>query len=230
MSELSNSVFDPKSKLAALAKRAKVHDFDMLIEKCTTLYQILTIANEQVNLTRIDSEEGFWIKHVADSLMLGVAFPDLTQQHLRVGDIGCGAGFPSLVLAMAYPGWKISAIDSVGKKTAFVESAAVGLELKNLEVINGRTREMGHRPLYQKKFDLLTARAVGVIPTIYADARRLIADRGRWIFYKTPEQAAQELETLQKTPPPGARLKWQATKVEELPDGAGSRLFVHARS
>ena len=230
MSDQTVTNFDPKAKLATLAKRAKVHDFDMLIEKCTTLYQILSIANEQVNLTRIDSEEGFWIKHVADSLMLGVAFPDLTTKHLRVGDIGCGAGFPSLVLAMAYPNWEISAIDSVGKKTAFVESAAVGLELKNLEVINGRTREMGHRPMYQRKFDLLTARAVGVIPTIYADARRLIADHGRWIFYKTPEQAAQELESLQKTPPPGARLKWQATKVEELPDGAGSRLFVHARS
>lgn len=230
MSEDMVKTFDPAVKLAALAKRAKVHDFDLLIEKCTTLYQILRIANEQVNLTRIDSEEGFWIKHVADSLLLGVAFPDLTGMKLRVGDIGCGAGFPSLVLAMAYPNWQISAIDSVGKKTAFVESAAVGLELKNLEVINGRTREMGCKAIYQKKFDLLTARAVGVIPTIYADARRLIADRGRWIFYKTPEQAAQELETLRKTPPPGARLKWQATAIEELPDNAGSRLFVHARS
>ena len=78
MSEQPVKNFDPKTKLATLAKRAKVHDFDMLIEKCTTLYQILSIANEQVNLTRIDSEEGFWIKHVADSLMLGVAFPDLT--------------------------------------------------------------------------------------------------------------------------------------------------------
>jgi len=84
--------------------------------------------------------------------------------------------------------------------------------------------------LYQKKFDLLTARAVGVIPTIYADARRLIADHGRWIFYKTPEQAAQELETLRNNPPPGARLRWQATRIEELPDNAGSRLFVHART
>ena len=222
--------FDPKTKLQALAKRAQVRDFDLLIEKCSMLYNILLIANEQVNLTRIDSEEGFWIKHVADSLLLGVAFPDLTRMKLRVGDIGCGAGFPSLVLAMAYPDWQISAIDSVGKKTAFVESAAVGLEIKNLEVINGRTREMGHKPLYQKKFDLLTARAVGVIPTIYSDARRLIADRGRWIFYKTPEQAAEELEVLRNNPPPGARLRWQATKVEELPDNAGSRLFVHARS
>ena len=223
------TTFDPKQKLAVIAKRAKVQDFDLLIEKCTELYQILLIANSQVNLTRIDSEEGFWIKHVADSLMLGVVFPDLTTQKLRVGDIGCGAGFPSLVLAMAYPNWQISAIDSVGKKTAFVESAAVGLELKNLEVINGRTREMGHRPLYQKKFDLLTARAVGIIPTIYTDARKLIADRGRWIFYKTPEQASEELEMLQKTPPPGARLKWQCSAVEELPDNAGSRVFVHGR-
>ena len=43
---------------------------------------------------------------------------------------------------------------------------------------------MGHKPMYQRKFDLLTARAVGVIPTIYSDARHLIADHGRWIFYK----------------------------------------------
>ena len=93
----SNSTFDPKSKLSVIARRAQVRDLDMLIEKCSILYQILTIANEQVNLTRIDSEEGFWIKHVADSLMLGVAFPDLTRQKLRVGDIGCGAGFPSSV-------------------------------------------------------------------------------------------------------------------------------------
>ena len=228
--EVQSVKFDPRAKLATLAKRAQVADFDLLIEKCSMLYQILTVANEQVNLTRIDSEEGFWIKHVADSLMLGVAFPDLTRKKMRVGDIGCGAGFPSLVLAMAYPDWQISAIDSIGKKTAFVESAAVGLELKNLEVITGRTREMGHKPIYQRKFDLLTARAVGVIPTIYADARRLIADHGRWIFYKTPEQAAQELESLRTNPPPGARLRWQASAVEELPDNAGSRQFVYAKS
>ena len=224
------AAFDPRTKLSALAKRAQVHDFDMLIEKCSMLYTILTAANEQVNLTRIDSEAGFWIKHVADSLLLGVAFPDLTRQRLRVGDIGCGAGFPSLVLALAYPNWQISAIDSVGKKTAFVESAAAGLEIRNLTVINGRTREMGHKALYQRKFDLLTARAVGVIPTIYADARRLIADHGRWIFYKTPDQAAQEMESLRNDPPPGARLRWQTTAIEELPDGAGSRLFVYAKS
>jgi 16S rRNA (guanine527-N7)-methyltransferase len=151
-----------------------------------------------------------------------VAFPDLTTKKLRVGDIGCGAGFPSLVLAMAYPDWHITAIDSVGKKTAFVESAAVGLELKNLEVIHGRTREMGHKPMYQRKFDLLTARAVGVIPTIYADARRLIADHGRWIFYKTPGQAAEELPELQKL----AKVKWEVTPEIELPGDAGSRLFT----
>ena len=48
MSDQTVTNFDPKAKLATLAKRAKVHDFDMLIEKCTTLYQILSIANEQV--------------------------------------------------------------------------------------------------------------------------------------------------------------------------------------
>ncbi len=237
MSEFENSVpvepaepFDPAAKLAVLARRAQVKDFDRLLEKCADLYQILSVANQQVNLTRIESETGFWIKHVADSLMLGVAFPDLTRQNLRVGDIGCGAGFPALVLALAYPNWQVTAIDSVGKKTAFVASAAAGLELENLEVITGRTREMGCKVIYQKQFNLLTARAVGMISVVYRDARKLLAEHGRWIFYKTPEQAAAELEELRQTPPPGARLHWQATQPEALPDDAGTRLFVHARS
>ena len=186
--------FDPTAELAALAERARVADFAALIEKCRTLYAILTVANQTVNLTRITSEEGFWLKHVADSLLLGAAFPDLVSRPLRVGDIGCGAGFPSLILAMAYPAWRVGAIDSVGKKTAFVASAAAGLGLDNLEVITGRTREMGFKSIYQKRFDLLTARAVGPAPVIYGDARKLLADHGRWIFYKTPEQAAEELE------------------------------------
>lgn len=229
MTESADAGFDPAVELAGLARQAKVRDFPLLLEKARMLYRILTAANTQVNLTRISSEEGFWLKHVADSLLIGVAFPDLVERPLRVGDIGCGAGFPSLILALAYPAWQIAAIDSVGKKTAFVASAAAGLELENLEVITGRTREMGYKPVYQKRFDLLTARAVGEASAIYADARRLIADHGRWIFYKTPEQAETELAALQKTPPPGPRLHWQITRREELPGNAGPRVFLHAR-
>jgi len=222
--------FAPETVLAPLAKRARVADFALLLDKCRTLYTILTAANQTVNLTRITSEEGFWLKHIADSLLLGAAFPDLTTRPLRVGDIGCGAGFPSLVLAMAYPAWQVSAIDSVGKKTAFVASAAAGLELDNLAVITGRTREMGCKGIYQKKFDLLTARAVGEAPGIYADARKLLAEHGRWIFYKTPEQAEKELESFRAAPPPGPRLHWQITRQELLPCGAGTRVFLHAES
>lgn len=222
--------FSPETVLAPLAGRARVADFALLLAKCRTLYTVLMAANQTVNLTRITSEEGFWLKHVADSLLLGAAFPDLTTRPLRVGDIGCGAGFPSLVLAMAYPAWRVAAIDSVGKKTAFVASAAAGLELDNLEVITGRTREMGYKSIYQKKFDLLTARAVGEAPVICSDARKLLAAHGRWIFYKTPEQAAKELETFRTAPPPGPRLRWQITREEQLPCDAGTRVFLHAES
>ena len=228
--ETAGAGFDPAAALAGLARQAQVDDFPALLEKAALLYRILTAANTQVNLTRIASEEGFWLKHVADSLLIGVAFPDLVRRPMRVGDIGCGAGFPSLILALAYPVWQITAIDSVGKKTAFVASAAAGLELENLEVVTGRTREMGHKPVFQKRFDLLTARAVGEAAVIYADARRLLADHGRWIFYKTPEQAEAELAALQKSPPAGPRLHWQLTRREELPGGAGARVFLHARS
>ena len=219
---MENTTFDPKAKLAALARRAKVHDFDLLIEKCTVLYEILCVANEQVNLTRIDSEEGFWIKHVADSLMLGVAFPDLTGLKLRVGDIGCGAGFPSLVLAMAFPDWKICAIDSIGKKVTFVRLAAGMLDLTNLTAIQGRAVELNRKAEYQNQFDVVTARAVAPSPKIYRETERFTVKNGRWIFYKTPGQAAEELPELQKI----SKVKWTITPEIELPGDAGSRVFA----
>ena len=60
--------------------------------------------------------------------------------------LAAGAGFPSLVLAMAFENLSVTAIDSIGKKTAFVESAGHELGLDNLEVITGRSRELNRKP------------------------------------------------------------------------------------
>ncbi|MCP3964969.1 MAG: 16S rRNA (guanine(527)-N(7))-methyltransferase RsmG [Lentisphaerae bacterium] len=203
-----------------------IADFEQFIEKCDCLFELLIAANTKVNLTRIQDKEDFLVKHVADSLAIGRYFPQLNS-NLQLADIGCGAGFPSLVLGIAFPELQITAVDSIGKKTAFVESAAHELNLSNVNVFTGRTREMNRRQEWLGRFDILTARAVSDLRTLYREAKNLLKPEGQFIFFKTPEQASSELGNLQKLSSKN-NISWLLTDTFELPASGGKRLFVYS--
>lgn len=197
------------------------------ISKMTKLYDLLVKTNREVNLTRIQSEEDYWIKHIADSLVITQYFPQLSSKELTLADIGCGAGFPSLVLAAAFPNLSITAIDSIGKKTAFVKLAADELNLNNLEVITGRSKELNRKPEYIERFDIVSARAVSDLRTLYKEARKFIKPDGQFIFFKTPEQAELEVPQVSRDSRKYS-LGWEQTEVFSLPCGSGKRLFVYS--
>ena len=197
------------------------------ISKMTKLYDLLLKTNREVNLTRIQSEEDYWIKHVADSLVIARYFPQLSREELTIADIGCGAGFPSLVLAAAFSNLRITAIDSIGKKTAFVESAARELNLNNLEVITGRSKELNRKADYIERFDIVTARAVSDLRTLFKEARKFIKPGGQFIFFKTPEQAKIEVPQVSRDTQKYS-LTWEQTEVFSLPRDSGKRLFVYS--
>ena len=206
-----------------------LHEFELpeearFIATCTDIYALLVEANSRFNLTRIDSEEGFWCKHVFDSLAIVRYFPFLKANPLPLADIGCGAGFPALILAAAFPHLAVTAIDSVGKKITFVEETAKKLGLTNLTAVHGRSTELARKPEWQGKFQVITARAVGSGVVIYADANRMLASGGKFILYKTPNQAAEELPLLKRVKP---ERKWRMTENFELPDNTGSRTFLY---
>ena len=190
--------------------------------KCAVLHRLLTEYNTHVNLTRLTSEEDFYFKHVADSLSIAKFFPEIAAEKLKIADIGCGAGFPSLILAMAFPGLQITAIDSIGKKITFVKLAAEKLALTNLTAVHGRSVELNCRQEYQHRFDIVTARAVAPTPKIYKEANRFIRPNGRYIFYKTPVQAAEEAPLLEAM----KNMHWENTPVFTLPGDAGERVFT----
>lgn len=223
MTEQSIPFFD----VAAFAVSCHVRDIDHFLLRCTKLFELLTEANSLYNLTRISSPEGFWIKHVADSLAIARYFPELAKTRIHVADIGCGAGFPSLVLASAFPEMLITAIDSTGKKSAFVKMAATQLELKNLRVTHGRAIELNRQPEWQGRFELITARAVAPAMTIYRETNRMLNKNGRWILYKTPEHAMNDLEVMNnETLKYG--LQWQLSPEFNLPQESGTRQFLYS--
>ena len=189
--------------------------------KCEILRKFLEEYNRNVNLTRLTSPEDFYAKHVADSLSIAHFFPEITTEKLKIADIGCGAGFPSLILALAYPLLEITAIDSIGKKITFVKLASEKLLLDNLTAIHGRSVELNCRQEYQHRFDIVTARAVAPSPKICREASRFPAKNGRFIFYKTPQQSAEERPELDKL----SNMRWENSPVFTLPGDAGERLF-----
>jgi len=206
------------------ASACRVADPERFAALCDRFFALLTEANARMNLTRITSRGDFEVKHVADSLSIVRVCPEMAERKWRVADIGCGAGFPSVILAAAFPDLEVSAIDSTRKKIAFVAEAARELGLGNLRAVAGRAVELARTTEFSGCFDLVTARAVATADKLVRECRRMPAPGGRFIFYKTPGQLA-ELDVLKKD----REFEWQASPVFELPDQAGARLFITGR-
>ena len=207
--------------LAQYAGKCGVPEPEKFAVQAQKLQDLVLERNQVVNLTRITEDLEFKIKHIADSLSLTLIFPELIGRPLKIADLGCGGGFPSLVLALAFPHWHITAIDSTRKKLDFVAEAAGKLGLSNLQTIHSRIEELNRQSRYQGAFDLITARAVAPGAKLYALSDQMGNAQSRYIFYKTPGQAEEDLALL------GGN--WSAAPVFELPGDCGSRTFVYRK-
>jgi len=78
----------------------------------------------------------------------------------RAIDVGTGAGIPGIVMKIALPELRITLLDSVRKKTRFLEEAVALLQLENVDVVNGRAEDLAHDPAHREGYDVVTARAV----------------------------------------------------------------------
>ncbi|MCL2112140.1 MAG: 16S rRNA (guanine(527)-N(7))-methyltransferase RsmG [Clostridiales bacterium] len=144
-----------------------------------------------VNLTSIREPEEFVRLHLFDSLACA-GLPELESAQ-SVADVGSGAGFPGLPLAALFPEKRFTLIDSVQKKTEFVEHAARVLGLGNVRAIHARAESAGRAPALREHFDLALCRAVGKLSLILEYALPLVRVGGSAVFYKTAS-AAVEIE------------------------------------
>ena len=119
-------------------------------------------VNKSMNLTAIKEERAVVLRHYADSLTVASFLP----QNASVIDIGCGAGFPCLPLAICRPDLRITALDSTDKRIRYVADTAQMLNRSNLTAITARAEELAHTPDYRERFDICTARAVAALPVL----------------------------------------------------------------
>lgn len=119
-------------------------------------------VNQHLNLTAITEPEAVILRHYADSLILAPMIP----QNARVADIGSGAGFPALPLAIARPDLSLTAIDGTGKRVRYMTETAEILGLSNFTALTLRAEDGGRDPAMRGKFDVATARAVAALPIL----------------------------------------------------------------
>jgi len=148
------------------------------------------LAQERASVSSVVDERA-WQVHVVDSLT-GLEVPELAAAH-RIADIGSGAGFPGLVLAVALPGSRVDLIESVRRKCEFMRRAAGDAEVPNATVRNLRSEEWA-ATAGREAYDAVTARAVGRLSTLAELASPLLAPGGvlvAWKGKRDPEEEGQ---------------------------------------
>lgn len=159
------------------------------------LYTAVTTANHSLNLTRITAPEEFWEKHLWDSVR-GVGDLMISPDPLLAIDIGTGAGFPGLPLAIARPDWQMTLVDSTAKKIGFIHSIVPELGLTNTHPLVSRIEDLGQQSPHRARYDLALLRAVANANVCAEYALPLVKIGGIAILYRGnwTEEEASNLE------------------------------------
>jgi 16S rRNA (guanine527-N7)-methyltransferase len=178
------------------------------------LYQLVLEGNCQLNLTRITDPLEFWEKHLWDSLRgVAPLFRDKSRRQkaevgsvgggeigsdgaippfpnlphpasFKVIDIGTGAGFPGIAIAITQLDWTITLLDATRKKIAFLQTLLAALDLQNSTTLVDRAERVGQDPRYRETYDIALARAVGAASVCAEYALPLLKTEGLAILYR----------------------------------------------
>lgn len=201
---------------AALIERARLLNVslgDAQAARLARLLDELELWNAAYSLTSIRGREAMITHHVLDSLAIHESL-----QGARVADVGTGAGFPGLPLAIANPDRQFTLIDSAGKKVRFVAHAARELGLGNVEALQARVESL--RP--HVPFDTVTARAFAALPHLLESVHTLCGP-GTRVLAMTGRRRETEIAAVR---PPWRVLEIRPLEVPGL--GAARHLVVAA--
>ena len=153
-------------------------------EKFETYHRMLIEANARFNLTRVPDDEAEAIdRNYLDCIApLAVGLP---AAHASLIDVGSGAGFPGIPLAICLPETKIVLMDSLGKRVEFLQSVIEALHL-NACAVHLRAEDGARRPEYREAFDLATARAVAPLNLLCEYLLPFVKVGGQMLALKGP--------------------------------------------
>jgi 16S rRNA (guanine527-N7)-methyltransferase len=181
-------------------------------EKLETVLALL--AEERASVSSVVDKRA-WRVHVIDSLT-GLEVPELRAAG-RIADIGSGAGFPGLALAVALPEAHVDLLESVGRKCDFMRRAAEAAGIANATVCNVRSEDWAGAE-GREAYDIVTARAVGRLSTLAELASPLLKPKGVLVAWKGKRDPDEE-QQLQRA---AEALAMRPEAILDVGDRAGS--------
>jgi len=184
------------------------------VEATTTILELL--EEEKASVSSVTELKRAWEVHVVDSLT-GLEIPELASAE-RIADIGSGAGFPGLVLAVALPNSQLDLIESVGRKCEFIQRAIDAAGIANANVANARSEELAALDAHRESYDVVTARAVGRLSTLAELASPLLRENGLLVAWKGKRDQDEEQQLIRAA----EQLAMHPEQILNVGDRAGS--------
>ena len=187
-------------------------------EKLNFYCKFLREENEKYNLTAITDEQEIWVKHFADSILGSVAIP----QNASVCDVGSGAGFPALPLAIARPDLSVTLVDSLEKRINFTKTLCQQLKL-TAEFFHERAEDFSKT--HSECFDVATARAVAPLNVLLEYTAQIVKVGGIIVAYKTDLSELDGAQNACKL----LNLQFETHYDFLLPDGSKRSILVFGK-
>ncbi len=173
------------------------------------------LGAERASVSSVTDPERAWRVHVEDSLT-GLEFEQLREAR-RIADIGPGAGFPGLALAVALPRAQVELIESVGRKCEFMRRAVDAAGIENATVLNARSEKIAAGEA-RESYEAATARAVGRLSTLAELASPLLRENGVLVAWKGKRDPGEEAQLERAS----EQLAMRPERILDVGDRAGS--------
>lgn len=155
------------------------------VEKFDNYYRLLIEWNKKINLTAIINYEDVIKKHFLDSVLLFKVYSKDLFTSKNIIDVGTGAGFPGLPLAIMLPDAKFTLVDSLNKRIEFLKEVIDILKMNNITLIHSRAEELGINSDYREKYDICVSRAVAALPLLLEYCSPFVKKEGVLYMYKS---------------------------------------------
>lgn len=151
-----------KYKLKELAKQIQIDLDDEQSEKFYNYMTLLLEWNEKMNLTAITEQDDVILKHFIDSMTI----LEYLSEAKDIIDVGTGAGFPGIPIAIMNKDKNVTLMDSLNKRINFLNEVCRDISLKNVKTVHSRAEDLGRNEEFREKYDVAASRAVANLSTL----------------------------------------------------------------
>ncbi len=186
-----------KKLLDNAAKSINIILSDEQLDKFQKYYDILIETNKYMNLTAITEVEDVVQKHFIDSIAL-INYIDISDKSII--DVGTGAGFPGIPLAIVKEDAQFTLMDSLNKRIKFLNDVIEVCNLNNVNTVHSRAEDLGRNEDYREQFDICVSRAVANMSVLLEYCIPFVKSKGEFISYKSDsvDEEVKQSQNAQK--------------------------------